>query len=297
MHTRRQLASFSALAVFVVLAFGSEASEDYDDYDFDEALDEAIEDAGSSAPAPAAKGGEGSCAPWSGTGTPVSSIEDLFDASKLQSMGRKLDMNVECYDIDEYDGNKELDCDFWNEQWAFDIEVSKFRSSQDAKWQVEDPWVGEAYAREGNWVLGVDAENGSCAKSIMDAVIPKNTALKNFDEAKIVKGIKGQGWAIADGGCSMEKYDGDLSFDCPMENGKSLEGSILALLRDRRWQPDRRGARAGQRLLLPAPGLRLRLLQRGRHRLGPGHAEGPADSVAFAPTVTPGSPPAAREAG
>ncbi len=226
MSTRRHLTSVSALAVFVVLAFGSEAPEDAGNYDFDDAYDGVTDNVGTSDPAPAVAGGTGSCAPWSGTGTPVSSIDELFDASKLQSLGRKLDMNVECYDIDEYDGNKELDCDFWNDTWAFDIEVSKYRSSQDAKWQVEDPWVGEAYARQGNWVLGVDAQNGSCAKAIMDSVVPKNEALKKFDEARIIKGIKAEGWAIADGGCSMEKYDGDLSFDCPMEKGKGLEGSF-----------------------------------------------------------------------
>jgi hypothetical protein len=92
MSTRRHLASTTALAAFVVLAFGSEATEDgsssWDEPSWDEPA--AADD--DPAPAPAAgAGGSGDCSPWSGTGSPVASIEDLFDASKLQSMGRKLD--------------------------------------------------------------------------------------------------------------------------------------------------------------------------------------------------------------
>jgi hypothetical protein len=227
MSTRRHLASTTALAAFVVLAFGSEATDDgsssWDEPSWDEPA--AADD--DPAPAPAAgAGGSGDCAPWSGTGSPVASIEDLFDASKLQSMGRKLDFNVECYDIDEYDGDKELDCSFWNEKWAFDIEVSNFRSSQDAKWEVEDPWIGEAYERQGNWVLGVDAQNGSCAKALLDGIVPAKEATRNFDEDRIKKAIKAAGWQIGEYGCSMEKYDGTMSFDCPTVKGKKLEGSV-----------------------------------------------------------------------
>jgi len=229
MHTHRQLASASALAIFVLLAFGSESTEEGSSSTWDEPmgateLDEPSEDLATTT-APSA-GASGDCAPWTGTGTPVASIEELFDTDKLQSMGRKLDMNVECYDIDTYDGDEELDCNFWNDKWAFDIEVSKFRSSQDAKWEIEDPWAGEAYRRQGNWVLNVDAQNGTCAKLLMDTVVPKNEPLKSFNEDRIVSAIKAAGWTIGDGGCSMEKYDGDMSFDCPMENGSKLEGSF-----------------------------------------------------------------------
>ncbi len=227
MHSRRQLASATALAAFVVLAFGSEAPEDDGSYDFDATPAEDVrEPLADDAPAPAPVAGAPDCKPWTGTGTPVSSIEALFDASKLASMGRKLDLNVDCYDVEEYDGDLDLDCNFWNESWDFDISVMKFRSSQDAKWEVEDPWVGEAYERQGNWVLEVDAGNGPCAKALLDSIVPANTHLKEFDEARIIAGIKANGWQLGEGGCSVEKYDGDMSFDCPMVKGKALEGSV-----------------------------------------------------------------------
>lgn len=226
MHTRRQLGSAAALTVFVVLAFASEAPENDGSTSWDEpATTSAGEPAVASTP-PTAAAGTLDCKPWTGTGSPVASIEELFDASKLQSHGRKLDMNVECYDVEEYDGDLDLDCDFWNDTWAFDIEISKFRSSQDAKWQVEDPWVGEAHSRQGNWVLSVEAQNGACAKGLMDAIVPANTHLNTFDEDRIISGIKANGWGLGEGGCSMEKYDGDLSFDCPMVKGEKLEGSF-----------------------------------------------------------------------
>ncbi len=228
MHTHRQFASTAALAVFVVLAFGSEAPEDDGSTSWDDLSAEPSPELSGDddAPTPSAAAGAPGCEPWTGTGTPVADIEDLFDAAKLQSVGRKLDMNVECYDIEEYDGDLELDCSFWNDSWAFDIEVSKFRSSQDAKYEVEDPWVGEAYKRQGNWVLAIEAENGSCARKLMDAIIPADTHLKTFDEARIISGIKATGWALGEGGCSMEKYDGDMSFSCPMVKGSKLEGSF-----------------------------------------------------------------------
>ncbi len=226
MHTRRLFLSTAALAAVVVLAFGSEASEPSSSSWEEPFVDEPAEGGADPAPAVAAAAGPVECSPWTGTGTPVASIQELFDASKLQSMGRKLDFNVECYDIDEYDGDRELDCNFWNDRWAFDIEVSSFRSSQDAKWEVEDPWVGEAYQRQGNWVLGIDAQNGSCAKALLDGIVPANEATRNFDEPRIIKGIQAAGWKLDEGGCSMEKYDGTMSFDCPMVQGGKLEASV-----------------------------------------------------------------------
>ncbi len=166
------------------------------------------------------------CSPWSGDSSPVASIEALFDTKTLQSMGRKMDFNVECYEPEEYDGNVELDCDFWNDEWAFDIEVYKFRSTQDAKWQVEDPWAGQAYSRDGKWVLEISAENGACAKAIMDAMVPADERLKNFNEKRIVAAIESAGWSLGEYGCSVEKYDGDMSFSCPFENGKQMGGAF-----------------------------------------------------------------------
>ncbi len=229
MNSQRQLVSVAALGLFTLLAFGSEVPEDTGAPTAELAPSPSSEVGGDVSDQPAGDApavGKVQCTPWSGTGAPAASIEALFDAKTLQSMGRKLDFNVECYDVEEYDGNQELDCNFWNDEWAFDIDIYEFRSTQDAKWQVEDPWVGEAYRRDGKWVLEVSAENGACAKAFMDAMVPKNERLKNFDEKRIKAGIKSAGWSLGEYGCSMEKYDGDISHSCPFVQGKKLEGTL-----------------------------------------------------------------------
>ncbi len=226
MHARRLLVSTSALAVFVLLAFGSEVPEDTGAPAVFE--DEGVTPPSAEAPpsAPTAAAASPACEPWTGKGQPLSSIEELMDPAKIESMGRKLDLNVECYEIDEYEGDRSLDCNLWNDQWAFDLEVEFYRSSQDAKWQVEDPWVGEAYARQGKWVLSVDAENGTCAKGLMDAMVPPETPLKDYTERRIIDAIGALGWTLGDGGCSVEKYDGEMTFGCPAVKGEGLEASF-----------------------------------------------------------------------
>jgi hypothetical protein len=229
MSMHRQLVSVSALGMFVFLAFGSEAPEDTGSgrsVSTPEANEPSSEPSDGAAAPAAAGGGEVSCSPWTGTGNPASSIEELFDANKLATLGRKLDLNVDCYDIEEYDGDKELDCNFWNARWDFDVEITKFRSSQDAGWEVEDPWVGEAYLRQGNWVLGVDASNGTCAKAMLDSIVPPGQPVKGMTEQRVIDAIKAAGWRLGEYGCSVEKYDGERSIDCPALKGKELEASI-----------------------------------------------------------------------
>ncbi len=224
MHHRRQLVSAAVLAVFVAFAFGSELPEDTGRVASTPPT--TVDEPNAPTAAAAVTDTRLQCSTWQGTGSPASSIEALFNPKTLESVGRKMDFNVECYDVEDYGDSKDLDCDFWNREWGFDVEVEWYRSTDDAEWAVEDPWPGYATRRQGRWVLSVEADNGACAQQLLDIMVPRGEHVKNFTEARIVSQIDAMGWKLSEGGCSVEKYDGTKSFDCSSELGEELTASF-----------------------------------------------------------------------
>ncbi len=203
MFTLRQLAVCGALGAVAIVALGSEAPS-----------------------SGATAGTKDACAPWSGSGSPAASIEELFDSAKFEGIGRGLGMKVKCHQAQDRFGNKSLDCDLEDGRWSFDVEVEYFQREEEAAARAGDPWVRAAYARQGHWVLEVEVEHGPCAQAVLDLLLPKNQSLVGVTQAQLTSVMEREGWSFGETGCELVTFEGERLMDCYLVIGPALTADL-----------------------------------------------------------------------
>ncbi len=106
----------------------------------------------------------------------------------------------ECYSSRE-DGEEYNDCDAVKGKLAAAIELSKFKSEDDARWTVEDE---PAALRDGKATLEVTVYDGEAAARVLDQMSPKGARIAQIDSATVESALKGLGYSITESSRSRE---------------------------------------------------------------------------------------------
>jgi hypothetical protein len=151
----------------------------------------------SPAPAPTGDQVAAPAAPAAVGSSRFSEWSDKDIEARLKAAGWTVE---ECYSSRE-DGEEYNDCDASKGQMAAAVELSKYKSEEDARWTVEDE---PAAVRDGKVALEVTVYDGEAATKVLSGVAPKGQKIAGIDSAAVESALKGLGYEIDESSRSRE---------------------------------------------------------------------------------------------
>ncbi len=98
----------------------------------------------------------------------------------------------------------------------------------DAQWNHERSFPGRTTRIDGGWLLKVHADNGPCAVTLLGTLVPKGSAVADFDPEKLGATFEPLGWPPKHTECDVEQDQGRHPFysrHCRLTHGERREAS------------------------------------------------------------------------
>jgi len=172
---------------------------------------------------------------WVGEGDAVPRPLREWERLTLEEAARSLGMRPECENRVNEGAYTVWSCEWSGDEWGFSVDVMEFDDPEDAAWMVKDPYPGEHFVQEDNFVLQIEARNGACGEHLLEGVLSEARP-ETHDDRSVRSALEARGWGVEE--CTTESFDGIHSVDCTAFRGRDLSVQL-----DVGW----RGEGAGER--------------------------------------------------